>query len=284
MKKTLVYHLYMMDNYKENIVYWAHLFCLQKYINNFDLVKITICVDDLKRQDLISAGYEWISALSIEKEIQINVVKNNEMGESNTFGREILDMNSDGMVFFAHSKGVTRIIDGQISESILLWLIGLYYYNFNEIDVIEKRFLDMPLKQDVFYGTLMFGSDNEVYDYAFGKHYSGNFYWVNMPKYRNLRAINKIPPMQVTGRWFAETYPNMVCDFERQGGGLGTKNNVWFDMQYIQAYKMNKTEWLELFSNYGDVEGFNKFIDEIYQKISIENIDFTNKFEWDDKV
>lgn len=284
MKKTLVYHLYIMDNYRENIVYWVHLFCLQKYINNFDLVKFTICVEDLSRQDLIMAGYEWITALSANCEIQINVVKNDEMGESRTFGREILDMNSDGMVFFAHSKGVTRIIDGQISESILLWLIGLYYYNFNEIDVIEKRFLDMPLKQDVFYGTLMFGSENEVYDYAFGKHYSGNFYWVNMPKYRNLRAINKIPPMQVTGRWFAETYPNMVCNFERQGGGLGTKNNVWFDMEHIQVYKMNREQWTDIFSNYGDIDEFNDFIDEIYQKINIANIDFTNKFEWDDKV
>lgn len=285
MKKTLVYHLYMVDGCLNNIVYWLHIYCLRKYIHIFDKLKITICLDDLERHDLIGYGYEWVNSLGANCETEIRVVKNDEMGESRTFEHEILNMNNDGMVFFAHSKGITRVIDNQLNQSVFLWLLCLYFQNLEYVNEVEHNFLDMPLKQDCFYGTLLMGSvRNEPLKNAFGMHFSGNFYWVNMPKYKNLRKLNKVPELELTGRWFAEMYPGMVFNREMMGGGLRSRNDVWFEMEDVQVYKMSKEEWEDIFTIYGDVEKMNGFVDDVTSFIGEEHIDKTNKTEWDDKV
>lgn len=283
MEKTLVYHLYVMDNFKENIAYKIHLYCLKKYINIFNKVKITLSVDDLSNHELIGYAYEWINSIGINCEMQINVIKNGELGETETFQREILNMNNDGMVFFAHSKGVSRIIDGKINSSVLYWILTLYYENLEYVSDIEKCFLDMPLKSSVFYGTMLIGSvRNEPFTKAFGMHYSGNFFWVNMPKYKNWRKIGRIPDLEPDGRWFTEIYPNMVCNFEMMGGGIATRNDIWFEMETVQTYKMNREEWENIFCIYQNNIGMSNLIDELYNVIGTENIDFENKTEWGD--
>ena len=285
MEKTLVYHLYVMDNFKENIAYKIHLYCLKKYINIFNKVKITLSVDDLSNHELIGYAYEWINSIGINCETHITVVKNNEMGETDTFEREVLNMNNDGMVFFAHSKGVSRMIDGKINSSVLYWILTLYYENLEYVSNIEKCFLDMPLKSSVFYGTLLFGSElHEPLKRAFGKHYSGNFYWINMPKYKNWRKTGRIPDLRPDGRWFVETYPNMVCNYEMMGGGIETKGGIWFEMDNTSIYKITKDEWEEIYDMYGSSDGLSKLSFEMENLLGIDNIDFENKTEWDDKV
>lgn len=285
MEKTLVYHLYVKDDFEENIAYKIHQYCLCKYIHIFDKVKFTVSLDDLTRYDLIGFAYNWINSIGITCETQINVVKNNEMGETDTFEREILNLNNDGMVFFAHSKGVSRLIDGQINSSVLYWILTLYYENLEFVDDIEKCFLDMPLKTSIFYGTLLFGSEiHEPLKLAFGKHFSGNFYWINMPKYKNWREIGRIPDLRPDGRWFVEIYPNMVCNYEMMGGGIKTKNNVWFEMDNSNIYKFTKDEWADIFKTYGSYDGMVDLCCQVEELIGLENIDFENKTEWDDKV
>lgn len=285
MKKTLVYHLYMKDDFEGNIAYKIHTYCLQKYIHIFDNVKFTLSVDDLSNHKLIKSGYEWIDNIGANCETQINVVKNNELGETDTFVREVLSLNNDGMVFFAHSKGVSRMIDGKINSSVLYWILTLYYENLEYVSDIEKCFLDMPLKQSVFYGTLLFGSEvHEPLKLAFGKHYSGNFYWINMPKYKNWRSIGRIPDLKPDGRWFVEMYPNMVCRFDMMGGGIKTKDDIWFEMDNTSIYKITKEEWENIYSVYGSLAGLKNLSYEIENLVGLENIDFENKTEWDDKV
>ena len=285
MKKTLVYHLYMKDDFEGNIAYKIHTYCLQKYIHIFDKVKFTLSVDDLSNHKLIKSGYEWIDNIGANCETQINVVKNNELGETDTFAREVLGLNNDGMVFFAHSTGVSRMIDGKINSSVLYWILTLYYENLEYVSDIEKCFLDMPLKQSVFYGTLLFGSEvHEPLKLAFGKHYSGNFYWINMPKYKNWRNIGRIPDLKPDGRWFVEMYPNMVCRFDMMGGGIKTKDDIWFEMDNTSIYKITKEEWENIYSVYGSLDGLKILSCEIENLVGLENIDFENKTEWDDKV
>jgi hypothetical protein len=285
MEKTLVYHLYMKDDYFNNVAYWVHLICLKRYIGLFDKVKFTIAVDDLSRHDIIKNGYEFINSLEASCETHITVMKNGELGETETFKREILDMNNDGMVFFAHSKGVGRIIDGKINSSVLLWVLLLYYQNLTNVETVEKNFLDMPLRQGVFYGGLLIGSiRNEPLTRAFGMHYSGNFFWINMPKYKNWRTIGRIPVMEPDGRWFTEIYPGLVCNFEMMGGGMETYNKEWFEMEDVQTYKMSRNDWDYIFTVYDIKENMNDFIEEIYNLIGVDNIDFENKTEWDDKI
>ena len=130
----------MKDDFEENIAYKIHTYCLQKYIHIFDNVKFTLSVDDLSNHKLIKSGYEWIDNIGANCETQINVVKNNELGETDTFVREVLGLNNDGMVFFAHSKGVSRMIDGKINSSVLYWILTLYYENLEYVSDIEKCF------------------------------------------------------------------------------------------------------------------------------------------------
>lgn len=282
MEKTLVYHLYIMDNCRENFIYDIHRFCLGRYIDRFDKIKIVICVDDLKRQDLISFGYEWILSLNISCPLQINVLQNDELGESRTFLREIVNEGSDGMVYFAHSKGVTRIIDGQISESVLLWLLCLYFYSFEYMDAVEESFIGMPLRQSVFYGPLLLIPREFVDIEAFGPHFAGVFYWVNMPKYKNLKREKRIIEVEPIGRWFAEIYPGTVFDYRYMGCGLKTIKDAFFEMEDVQTYKMNRYDWNNIFQYYGKVDEMNNFIEEMYNFIGYERIDFTNKTVWDD--
>lgn len=283
MEKTLVYHLYVRDDLDENIAYKIHLYCLRKYVHIFDKIKFTLSVDDLTNRELIGRAYEWINSIGANCETQINVIKNTEMGETETFEREVLNLNNDGMVFFAHSKGVSRMIDGKINSSVLYWILTLYYENLEYVNDVKKCFLEMPLKSSVFYGTLLYGSEiHEPLKRAFGKHYSGNFYWINMPKYKNWRKIGRIPDIRPDGRWFVELYPNMVCNYEMMGGGIGTKNNIWFEMDDMSIYKITKQEWEEIFHIYGSFEGLTRLSSEVENIIGLENIDFENKTEWDD--
>lgn len=285
MEKTLVYHLYVKEDILENVMYKVHLYCLQKYIQVFDKVKFTISLDDLSRKDLIGYALEWVNNIGFNGETCINIIKNGELGETETFKREILDMNNDGMVFFAHSKGVGRLINNQVNSSVLTWVLLLYYENFANVADIEHCFLDMPLHTSVFYGTLLMGSiRNEPLTNAFGRHYSGNFFWVNMPKYKNWRKIGRIPDLEPDGRWFTEIYPNMVCKAEHMGGGLYTRDNLWFEMEDVQTYKMKREDWECIFDVYQNNYDMGNLINEIYHLIGTEYIDFDNKTEWDDKV
>lgn len=282
MEKTLVYHLYITENFLDNIAYKVHSYCLRKYIKVFDKVKFTVSLNDLSRHDLIAHAYEWINSLGFDKETQITVIQNGELGETETFKREILDMNNDGMVFFAHSKGVGRLIEGKINSSVLTWVLLLYYENFANVEEIERCFLNMPLHSSVFYGTMVIGSvRNEPLKNAFGMHYSGNFFWVNMPKYKNWRKTGRIPDLEPDGRWFTETYPGTVCKFEHMGGGMNTRDCIWFEMETVQAYKMDRNEWEDIFWNYQNNDGMGSLIDEVYNFIGVDNIDFENKTEWD---
>lgn len=283
MEKTLVYHLYVKEDILQNVMYKVHLYCLRKYIQVFDKVKFTISLDDLSRKDLIGYALEWVNNIGFNGETCINIIKNGELGETETFKREILDMNNDGMVFFAHSKGVGRLINNQVNSSVLTWVLLLYYENFANVGNIEHCFLDMPLHSAIFYGTMLIGSvRNEPLTKAFGMHYSGNFFWVNMPKYKNWRKIGRIPDLEPDGRWFTEIYPNMVCNFEMMGGGIETRDNIWFEMENVQAYNMNREEWESIFYTYQNNIGMSNLIDELYEVIGLENIDFENKTEWDD--
>ena len=72
----------------------------------------------------------------------------------------------------------------------------------------------------------------------------------------------------------------MVCNFEMMGGGIATRDSIWFEMETVQAYKMSREEWENIFYTYQNNIGMSNLIDELYKVIGIENIDFENKTEW----
>jgi hypothetical protein len=55
-------------------------------------------------------------------------------------------------------------------------------------------------------------------------------------------------------------------------------------MEDVQTYKMSRNDWDYIFTVYDIKENMNDFIEEIYNLIGVDNIDFENKTEWDDKI
>lgn len=266
MEKTLVYHLYVMDNCRENFVYEIHKSCLRRFIHNFDKVKFYISVNDLTNVDHTMFGYEFINSLGFNKPMQINVVKNNEYGEAVTFKEEIVDENTDGMVFFAHSKGVTHFYDKRFSQSIFYWILTLYYYNFTYINDVEKNFINLPFVQSLFMGALMCTS--EKFDKAMPPCFMGTFFWVNMPKYKNCKKMNLLPEIKMDGRWYAESYCGYLANAVNDVTVMESFNNhiLCFEGDF-NAYYASIKEWEEVFNNIGDVEGIKTFINEISTEI-----------------
>jgi hypothetical protein len=68
------------------------------------------------------------------------------------------------------------------------------------------------------------------------------------------------------------------------GGGIKTKNNVWFEMDNSSIYKFTKDEWADIFNTYGSYDGMVDLCCQVEELIGLENIDFDNKTEWDDKI
>lgn len=263
MKKTLVYHLYVLDNCRENFVYDIHRICLKRHLSCFDNVKITICVDDLKRQDLISFGYEWILSLGILCPLQINVEENDAaIGESRTFIREIVDCNSNGMVFFAHSKGVTLLKDDGLNESIIYWIATLYFYNFLNVEQIEKNFIGNIFSQKLFFGTLLCDSLN---DFLIPKHYQGAFFWVNMDRYINLKNSGLIPKINIEERYLAEFYCGYIENISKINisDSFEAKRNYWD----YNVYCGSKEEWVGLFEKYGNKNNMIEYVNTLFKEI-----------------
>ena len=263
MKKTLVYHLYVMDNCRENFVYGIHRICLNKYIHIFDEIKIVVCVNDLSKHDLILFGYEWILSLNIRCPLQINILKNDELGESRTFKREVVECGSDGMVFFAHSKGVTYYENKTIPHSILHWVAVLYFYNLENTLEVETEFNNGKLSMGALYG------DGSKYNNCLiPNHYEGAFFWVNMNKYKMMQKVNAIPKVDALDRGFAEMYFGNVYKIMNHRNIMGSYSNVILGPYDINSYCADETEWLSLCKRYGRDTDYMDFVRDICKQIN----------------
>ena len=141
-----------------NVANKIHFVCLSKYINIFDEARFTISVDDLSNLDLISYGLQWILSLGGTFEKTINIRKNTDLFEVETFGKEFLNKSDefDGMVFFGHNKGTTNFNNPQLNhESVFKWICGMYFYNFEFVDEVEGIFTGKLRAPDVFYGVFL---------------------------------------------------------------------------------------------------------------------------------
>lgn len=254
-----------------------HFVCLSKYINIFDEARFTISVDDLSNLDLISYGLQWILSLGGTFEKTINIRKNTDLFEVETFGKEFLNKSDefDGMVFFGHNKGTTNFNNPQLNhESVFKWICGMYFYNFEFVDEVEGIFTGKLRAPDVFYGAFLeyFSKEKQSLVHAIpnnpsGLEYCGTFYWINTPLYRNGKKMGVIKDVEPTSRFFAEEYPGMFFDRYAYGAGIASHNDACFDATVINLYHMNDDMWEWIAGQIGDAEKFKEFIKEIKSKI-----------------
>ena len=100
MKKTLVYHLYVSNDFDTNMCYKVHFECLKHFIKVFDKVKFTICVDDLSDNTLIRKGLDWVLELGFNREMEITISPNSLFREASTFYNKVLKSEDNEIIFF----------------------------------------------------------------------------------------------------------------------------------------------------------------------------------------
>ena len=278
MKKTLIYHLYCGKDFATNIANEVHYRCLSKYIGMFDEARFVISVDDFSDENTIKDGIEWVMSLPHKGEKTIKIRKNTKFFEVETFKSEFLDCyeNIDGYVFFAHNKGTTNIKNN--GDNIFAWICCLYYYNLEFVNEVDGIFSGTMRAPDVFYGAMMmyFSKERQSVVHAMpnnlsGLEYSGTFYWINVPKYRNCVKMGVIKDVEPDSRFFAEEYPGMFFDRYAYGCGMASHNDALIDAMEFNPYYADGDSWKRTIGILGDEEGFYKFITEINSEIDEDN-------------
>jgi hypothetical protein len=284
MKKTLVYNLYINEKFENKGIYKIHYECLKYYMHIFDEAIFQLNVDNLSDTKLINKGLNWISEISQNISFTVKVKKNTLPYEGKTLLEEIINKRHDmeGMVFFAHSKGSTRLdLDfkeifqeemGTINEmSLVCWIFALYFYSLNFIDEAEGLLYGRQRPSELFYGPLLTQlkdpSSSPMFRMNKGNcFYQGTFFWINIEKFTNYmdRGVIKVPLMD--DRYWAEMLPGAVGGRYLFGDGCSSHNDVAINDEF-NLYKMNKKEWELLTSILGDENEFWNF----YQKLT-ENI------------
>ena len=277
MKKTLIYHLYCGKDFLTNKANIIHYFCLRKYINLFDEGIFTVAVDDLSDLNTISLGIDWIMSLGGVFEKRINIRKNTDLFEVDTFSKDFLNDydHLDGMVFFAHNKGTTNFGNPDLNhDSVFKWICGLYYFNLEFADEAEGMFNGKLRAPDVFYGAFLshFSKEKQSFVHVMpnnlsGLEYCGTFYWINIPKYKNCIATGIVYYMEPDSRFFAEEYPGTFFERYAYGAGMASHHNVCLDAIAFNLYQMDDRQWEELYHIMGEYDGFKGFIKEINDSV-----------------
>jgi hypothetical protein len=269
MKKTLVYHLYVSDDFDTNMCYKVHFECLKQFIDVFDKVKFTICVDDLSNTVLIKKGIDWIFNLGLKCEVEINTSINSLYRESSTLYNKILKSDDDELYFFFHSKGTTNFVDTTKSiDSVFIWICGIYYYSlhsdYDAVKILEGTYRTMcgpflltpPLN----------GTGN------FFQFYAGGGYWINNASLKNLRKIKAIPELTVSDRYFSEKYPGMVLSTYEDYGleGVNTTMVILGRIDGTSFYNGSAEDWNYIISLYQYPEKFIEFVNNIGNKVGFK--------------
>lgn len=273
-KKKLIFHLYVGEDFETNIGYQIHFKCLKHYINIFDSIVFVVCIDKELRKEFLMKVYKWVDDLNFNGEISINVVENTFLREAITFKNYVVDANiSEEFVFFAHSKGITNLRDETINQhGIIIWIILMYFYNLNFIREVENIFTGENTRPEIFYGSPLVKFNNEAYPvlgHRSACEYSGTFFWINGPRFYNCRKIGAFPDIVIGGRDFAEQYPGYFCDREIYGQGLASHNDACLDGHSFNLYNLTLDEWRNVIDILGDTIEFSIFYDHIVKPLEI---------------
>lgn len=199
MNKTLVYHLYISDDFDTNIMYNVHKECLKYYKDIFNKAKFIVALNDLNSESSKEKSLNFINYIGFNCEVDISFRKNNELYETDTIKREIIDVNNQNgdFIFFSHIKGVNNFknIDN-ISitfESIFRWVLVMYFYNLNYVKEVEDIFLGKNFSPEIMYGTLLLvDNNNEKRLFITKYHFSGTFYWFNNQFYNGIIYFRRV--------------------------------------------------------------------------------------------
>ena len=243
-KRRLVYHFFISDDYETNEIYKIHFACLEYFAKIFDEAVF-----------IITSNNENVPYLDVESKllkifkntrITIEIKTNTALCEAETFYNEVVKKEESVLTFFFHTKGITNIKDCS-KENIISWILIIYYYSLNFQEDMEKYLLFQPY--GIFYGSCkgIIKTTNRTLNEN-STIYMGCGYWIN-----NIRLANEkrnIP--QMADRWYGEMMPYY---FEE-------KNKYSYNNVYIQNHNFydgnNDKKVVDIFEWYNE-DGVKKF-------------------------
>lgn len=184
-----------------------HIIMIKNYAKIFNgLITIFISDDNGDSNNtIVKKQYEKIFNF-FPTQPKIEVIKNDKINrESITFSIFLKTILKDdnNITFFMHNKGNTN----KQTISVLMWCVGMYYFNLEHINEIEKELVD---NKKVFAGTYFkrynFGAFNR-----YKWHFSGTFFWINNSELISFFKKHGDFGFPI-GRYSVEKYPGNVPD------------------------------------------------------------------------
>ena len=203
--KKMVFHFWPNEGWEDNFANKIHFKCLEHYSWIFDESLIVIAPDPGTEHLVPGVMKKFIDCVK-SKTITFKIVQNDAYFEGGTFKREIIDKagSTEGLVFFAHNKGVTCLsTQGKYDEkSLAIWICAMYFYNLEFYEEVEYKLCSTPAR--TLSGAFLMGGQfihNTAHVW-----FSGTIYWLNPG--RIIKFSKNIPALQ--DREYAEWFPGEI--------------------------------------------------------------------------
>lgn len=255
MKKTLVFHFFIPDDYETNIAIKIHYACLEKYCGVFDVAEFFIASTEYSRRYIDDVKARLLRIFKC-KDIRFAEVENSEFYEAKTFKEQIIDRleQLNSLVFFGHTKGTIDVNGKSRIQNILMWIYGMYFYNLEFIAEAEIKLI----KGYQCNLSRIFGAFCQSIDRPDKAYYAGTFYWLNAPSVYNDVKSGKIYVPKLSSRFYGENFPFVYC----------LENGVESRMsRYTGFVNLHECNMEDVIREYGDYDCFMEGYNEIIEKI-----------------
>ena len=248
-KKTLVYSFFVNKEWADAVTNRIHFECLKFYSYIFDEIKITLLIDDVNDVNTIASVEKLFLDIFKQKEITFKVLENNIFREASVFYNEIASKigKIDGLVFFAHNKGITNVTLGY-GEEVVKKLTDERYIAYGSLpDFVNAEENSTPY--------LDMGKGNFMY--------TGTFFWLNAGTLNNYLSKSNTQIPQFTDRWYAENFLANTVPFK-----CCTAHEGRYVIDYIGGRKYIKY-LIERAMSDTTKEEFSHFNDNILEKVGL---------------
>lgn len=266
-KKHLIFHFFIPDDYETNVAIKMHYACLWKYSNVFDSAEFFISSTEESKIYIGSVKQSLINVFQC-KDIRFKEVENDPYFEARTFKENVLyriEEYEETMVFFGHTKGVRDVVMFEESKEFFLkWIYALYFYSLEFVKEAELKLFT------IFHGRkyTFFGSLPLVYTDGTNCIFAGAFYWTNPMTLRKDIKSGEVIPKSFNDRAFAEEFPSIYKRTFNNGfvmcktGGHNCIEGNWDDFEFFGDGNFD-----DIAMHFGEydkfIEGYNELINEI---------------------
>lgn len=264
--KKLVFHFFITRERVESELYRVHYECLSKYSGIFDEVYYTLSLDDTSDHDLIHSFEHRLLDITRCGNVTFRVVQNDKYCEAETFRSQVVSrLGSDDLVFFGHSKGCSNLGNFDY-ESLLQWVVGMYYFSLNFMDEVEKSLYNRPY---VSYGPFLTFNDekHDIRKVPVNRWcYIGTFFWINSRKLNDWIKLTGAHVPSMSDRFYAEEFLGNLSPHSAFGYSHGNRFGI-----NMTDYYNNAREYIRIIYDGYQYDEFMEFYNEVISGVRKEN-------------